>query len=296
MDHVSGPSLKQIVEAILFASNAPVTLKGLREVVEPDDLPRLGEVIAELRREYDAPDRGITMIEIAGGYQILSREECAEQVELYLKSRKKTRLSRAALETLAIVAYRQPVTKVEIDKIRGVDSGGVVGTLLERRLVVIKGRAKAVGSPLLYGTTLEFLNTFGLARLEDLPRLEEMEGLLGDRGREALLAARQAAGIDEELELVEVGPEGEDGDADEVIRAIEEIPADESGEVPAGEYGEGAADAAASLALEEMKETAGGADVIAEAGAASDTEPAADAETPGRTPFGEELEPEDKTE
>lgn len=193
MDLVSGPSLKQIVEAILFASNTPVTLKALREVVDAEDLPRLAEVIAELRREYEAPGRGVSLVEMAGGYQLLSREECAEHVELYLKARRKARLSRAALETLAIVAYRQPVTKVEIDKIRGVDCGGVLGTLLERRLIVIKGRAKGVGSPLLYGTTMEFLATFGLNRLEDLPRLEEMEGLVGDREREALLAARDAA-------------------------------------------------------------------------------------------------------
>jgi segregation and condensation protein B len=216
LEPVSGPSLKQIVEAILFASNTPVTLKSLREIVSGDEAPRLAEVIEELQREYEAGDRGVHIVALAGGYQILSREECAEPVEKYLKARRKARLSRAALETLAIIAYRQPVTKVEIDKIRGVDVGGVVGTLLERRLIVIKGRAKGVGSPLLYGTTTDFLTTFGLNRLDDLPRLDEMEGIVGDQAREALLAAREAAGITaEDLELAELG-ESEDGELTEI--------------------------------------------------------------------------------
>jgi segregation and condensation protein B len=222
LDPLSGPSLRQIVEAILFASNTPVTLKALREVIGEEDAPYLPGAIEELKRDYEDARRGVFLVEMGGGYQILSREECAEHVERYLKVRRRARLSRAALETLAIIAYRQPVTKVEVDRIRGVDSAGVVGTLLERRLVVIRGRAKAVGSPLLYGTTMEFLTTFGLNRLDDLPRLEEIESLVSDRDREILLAAHEALESEPDAEgAEELRAPDPDGTAPPAVSAAE---------------------------------------------------------------------------
>jgi len=136
-----------------------------------------------MARDYEESGRGVMLAEIAGGYQILSRRECAPWIDRMLRSRRKVRLSRAGLETLAIVAYKQPVTKVEIDGIRGVDSSGSLHTLLERGLVVIKGRSKGVGRPLVYATSPEFLSYMGINDLADLPELKELSTVLEDRER-----------------------------------------------------------------------------------------------------------------
>jgi hypothetical protein len=129
---------------------------------------------------------------MAGGHLLVTRPEHAEWVGRLLRGRKRVRLSRAALETMAIIAYKQPVTKVEIEAIRGVDSGAVLTTLLERNLITIRGRSKVVGRPLLYGTTAEFLDYFGLKDLTELPRPEELR---------ALVAAREP----EQLDMIELG-------------------------------------------------------------------------------------------
>src|SRR3989441_12718975 len=136
-----------------------------------------------MAESFERGERGIVLSEIAGGFQILSRKECAPWVEQMLRSRRKIRLSKAALESLAIVAYRQPITKGEIDSIRGVDSAGVLHTLLERNLVTIKGRSKGGGRPLLYSTTAEFLGYMGINELADLPELKELAPLLEERER-----------------------------------------------------------------------------------------------------------------
>ena len=177
------PTPKQILEALLFASDAPVPLATLVEVMDGPDAALVSAILAELGREYEETGRGVALAEIAGGYQILSRRECAPWIEAMLRSRRKARLSRAGLETLAIVAYKQPITKVEIDGIRGVDSGGSLHTLLERNLVLIRGRSKAVGRPLLYGTTPDFLAYMGINDLTDLPELKELGSVLEERER-----------------------------------------------------------------------------------------------------------------
>jgi segregation and condensation protein B len=180
------PTEKQILEAVLFASDQPVGLSTLVDVLGDRDASEVAALLAEMGREYDASERGVTLSEIAGGYQILSRKECAPWVERMLRARRKVRLSKAALEALAIVAYRQPITKVEIDSIRGVDSAGVLHTLLERNLVTIKGRSKSVGRPLLYATTPDFLSYMGLRDLEELPELKELGPVLEERERAAM--------------------------------------------------------------------------------------------------------------
>ena len=190
---------KQVLEALLFASDAPVGLATLVEVLDGPSPEEVADLLGDLRREYETTERGVALAEIAGGYQILSRKECAPWIERMLRSRRKTRLSRAGLETLAIVAYKQPITKVEIDSIRGVDSSGSLHTLLERTLVLIRGRSKAVGRPLLYGTTPEFLSYMGVNDLEDLPELKELGSVLEERERlhgdvEAEVAAAPAEG------------------------------------------------------------------------------------------------------
>jgi len=187
------PTPKQILEAVLFASDQPVGLATLVEVLGDRDASETAAILADLRREYDSTERGVTLSEIAGGYQILSRKECSPWVERMLRARRKVRLSKAALEALAIVAYRQPITKVEIDSIRGVDSAGVLHTLLERNLVTIKGRSKSVGRPLLYATTPDFLSYMGLRDLDELPELKELGPVLEERERAAMSEAEEAA-------------------------------------------------------------------------------------------------------
>jgi len=177
------PTTKQIVEALLFASDSPVALSTLVEVLDGPGPEEILRALRELEEDLKGSERGVAVAEIAGGYQLLSRKECAPWIERMLRSRRKVRLSRAGLETLAIVAYKQPITKVEIDSIRGVDSGGALHTLLERNLVLIRGRSKAVGRPLLYTTAPEFLSYMGINDLGDLPELKELGTVLEDRER-----------------------------------------------------------------------------------------------------------------
>jgi segregation and condensation protein B len=177
------PTPKQILEAVLFASDVPVQVQVLAQVLGDRSAPEVREILAEMAGTYEREERGVVLAEIAGGFQLLSRKECSPWVEQMLRARRKIRLSKPALESLAIVAYRQPITKVEIDSIRGVDSAGVLHTLLERNLVTIKGRSKGVGRPLLYATTSEFLAYMGINELADLPELKELAPLLEERER-----------------------------------------------------------------------------------------------------------------
>ena len=194
---------KQILEALLFASDAPVGLSTLVEVLDGPDPNTVAATLAEMARDFEESGRGVMLAEIAGGYQILSRRECAPWIDRMLRSRRKVRLSRAGLETLAIVAYKQPVTKVEIDGIRGVDSSGSLHTLLERGLVVIKGRSKGVGRPLVYATSPEFLSYMGINDLADLPELKELSTVLEDRERLEMVPEEEAA-----VAASETAPEG----------------------------------------------------------------------------------------
>jgi len=177
--------LPAATEALLFSSDQPLTLSLLCEALEaPPE-----EILAALREigdGYAARGAGIELREIAGGWQIVTAPEQADWVGRMLRGKRRMRLSRAALETMAIIAYKQPVTKSEVEAIRGVDSSGVLATLLERNLVTIRGRSKVVGRPLLYGTTQEFLEYFGLRELAELPRPEELRALVAAREPEQL--------------------------------------------------------------------------------------------------------------
>jgi segregation and condensation protein B len=167
-----------IIEALLFASDTPLSLNKLKVVLDelPDD--RIKGLIEELNRKYQENNQSFAIREIAGGYQMYTRPEYAPWINQLYSLKKAQRLSHAGLESLAIIAYRQPVVKSTIDQIRGVDSGGVIHTLLERKFITILGRDESVGRPLIYGTTEEFLIYFGLKDLKDLPRIEELESLL----------------------------------------------------------------------------------------------------------------------
>ena len=193
------PTLKQILEAVLFASDVPIALPVLTQVVGDHSADEVRALLQQMAEAYEREERGVVLSEIAGGFQLLSRKECAPWVEQMLRSRRKIRLSKPALESLAIVAYKQPITKVEIDSIRGVDSAGVLHTLLERNLVTIKGRSKGVGRPLLYATTAEFLGYMGINDVADLPELKEVAPVLEEREQIAEGEATEAAGSEVEV-------------------------------------------------------------------------------------------------
>jgi segregation and condensation protein B len=204
------PTPKQILEALLFASDAPIGLSTLVEVMAGPDRAEIEGWLHEMAREFEESRRGVALVEIAGGYQLLSRKECSPWIEKMLRSRRKVRLSRAGLETLAIVAYKQPITKTEIDSIRGVDSSGSLHTLLERNLVLIAGRSKAVGRPLLYATSQEFFQYMGINDLSDLPELKELGSVLEERERAQmeLADADAAEGADSTPPSGAVAPAG----------------------------------------------------------------------------------------
>jgi segregation and condensation protein B len=167
--------LTAVVEAVLFVSGEPMSLEDLSEVLEGTEPDRIRQALEHLRHNYDSAGRGLQIVEVAGGYQIATRSECAPWIRSLEKIKTATRLSRSGLETLAIVAYKQPVTRGEIEAIRGVDSAYVLKTLLERRIVKIAGRREGLGRPILYGTTREFLQYFGLKDLSELPALKEFK-------------------------------------------------------------------------------------------------------------------------
>jgi segregation and condensation protein B len=165
--------LKSILESLLFAAGEPVSLPQLANAIEDVPRERIRKLLNEMASSYASSSRGFALEEIAGGYQLRTRSEHAVYVRRLL-SAKPPRLSRPVLETLAIVAYRQPITRPEIEQLRGVDSGGVLDNLMERDLIKIVGRKDAPGRPLIYVTTAQFLELFGLKDLESLPDLEEL--------------------------------------------------------------------------------------------------------------------------
>lgn len=175
--------VKTIVEAILLTSEIPVTPGRLTSFLEIDGKV-LAEAVDALNAEYDRNGRAFRIVEVGGGVQMAALKEFGSWIRRFQRERTTVRLSQAALETLAIVAYRQPIIRPEIERIRGVNVGWVLRTLLERDLIRIAGRADGVGRPLLYATTQGFLQYFGLKTLVDLPKLEEIEDLLRRREEE----------------------------------------------------------------------------------------------------------------
>lgn len=171
-------SLKAIVEALIFASPEPLALKTILKILDEEPREHVEEALAAVGRDWER-DSGLRLVEVAGGYQIVTRPELSEWVGRLFHEHTKQRLSVQALETLAVVAYRQPVTGPEIAEIRGVNTSGVLGTLVERRLIKVIGRKAVVGRPFLYATTREFLDHFGLNDLSDLPKVEDMAEALG---------------------------------------------------------------------------------------------------------------------
>jgi len=165
---------KNLLEAILFLSGEPVTLPSLKDATDMQDT-EIKRLMDELISEYREKNGGILVAEIANGYQMVTNTAYAQWLKKFTAKNASAKLSASALETLAIIAYRQPIIKAEIEQYRSVNSDGVVKTLLDRKLIKILGRKEAPGRPLLYGTTKEFLQYFGLKDLTDLPTLKDIE-------------------------------------------------------------------------------------------------------------------------
>ncbi len=166
------------IEALVFASDIPLTIQKIKEIIEGLGAREIRKAIEQLNERYTRQGSALQIVEVAGGFQMVTRPQFAEFVSRLYKTRQGQRLTQKALETLAIVAYKQPITKQEIEHIRGVNVDGVMRTLIERNLVTVVGREKAPGNPLLYGTTREFLEYFGLKSLDDLPKLKEIDEIL----------------------------------------------------------------------------------------------------------------------
>src|SRR5712692_6260032 len=198
-------SLKAQLEAIIYAAETPITLEQMTQLVkesviaegaadEAEMKSRVRSCLEELVGEYGSPGHGIEIRQVAGGYRMSTKPEQHEVVRAFAKSLKPPiRLSLPALETLAVIAYKQPATVPEINEIRGVDSGGVIGTLLDRKLITTAGRKQVIGRPILYKTTKEFLMRFGLKDVNELPSMEEFEKLVAESFQEELIPAECAA-------------------------------------------------------------------------------------------------------
>jgi segregation and condensation protein B len=167
-------NIKNIVESLLFAADEPLTIDRLKQIITGVQSQELREVLEELEADYEARQGGFYLNEVAGGYQIRTRTEYKEWIKRLLQPRPQ-RLSKAALETLAIIAYKQPVIRSDVEHIRGVDCGGVLRVLLERKFIRVLGRKDIPGRPLIYATTKRFLEVFDLKNLKDLPTPKEIE-------------------------------------------------------------------------------------------------------------------------
>jgi segregation and condensation protein B len=179
-------NIKKIVEALIFSSDRPLTLKQLKDIINEEkstsglavDIKKLESAVRELTEQYDSDEYSYRLMEIAGGYRFATKKEYAVWLAKLNKEKLKRKLSQSALETLAIIAYNQPITKSEMEYIRGVNVDYIVGALLEKDLITIKGRADALGRPMLYGTTNTFLEYMGIASVNDLPPLKAIEEII----------------------------------------------------------------------------------------------------------------------
>jgi len=200
------PNPIDVVEAMLFASDVPLEAERIREVLDLENAAAARGLVGELIARYEAEPRGLAIVEVGGGYRMVTRPELAPWLVRLARARTRVRLSRPALETLAIIAYKQPVSRPELDAVRGVNSEAVLDNLLERRLIRIGGRKEAPGRPFLYETTREFLVAFGLRDLNDLPKVEG-ELVIPDLGAEVAAAAERDGQAETEQDP---GPGGTD--------------------------------------------------------------------------------------
>jgi len=174
-------NLKSAVEALIFASEKPITIDQIRKTLGDLDTASVNKIVNELKNEYDSANRGIRITEIAGGFQMITHTTFAPFLKKLFKNRYSDKLSKPALESLAIIAYKQPLTKSEIESLRNVNVDGVMKSLLDKNLIRICGRKKIPGRPFVFGTTREFLEHFGLKSLQDLPKMEDFTVLAQEK-------------------------------------------------------------------------------------------------------------------
>ena len=227
---MSSTELRSAIEAILFVSGEPVRLEDLLEAFTDEGKEAVEAQLQEIARRFQENEGGFFLEQTAGGYRLATRPEFDPFLRKYFSKQGEGRLSMAALETMSIIAYRQPITAPEISEIRGVNSSGVIRTLLERKMIRIAGRKNVVGSPFLYRTTKEFLVHFGLNTLQDLPRLEEFAEILGENVNDEELvavdgdtAALEGSGTigEEPGETSESLANDEAGEANDVERSLD---------------------------------------------------------------------------
>ena len=215
-------TLKALIEAIIYVAPEPVSLDAILKVLEGEERDRVKAQIEELTQEFAEAGHGIEVRQVAGGYRFSSKPEHHEVLRKFVKSLKpQVKLSKPALETLAVIAYRQPVTVPEIEEIRGVDCGGVIHTLLEKKLVVTAGRKNIVGRPILYRTSKEFLVHFGLKDASELPSLKEFEELARQALGSDLPTEQEQQGILPETEPLTIGVEEPVAENDEAAETAE---------------------------------------------------------------------------
>jgi segregation and condensation protein B len=248
-------SLKAQLEAIIYAAETPITLEQMVELVkesvvaagaadEAEAKSRVRSSLEELVSEYGGPDHGIEIRQVAGGYRMSTKPEQHEVVRAFARSLKPPiRLSLPALETLAVIAYKQPVTVPEISDIRSVDSGGVIGTLLDRKLITTAGRKQVIGRPILYKTTKEFLMRFGLKDVSELPSMEEFEKLVAESFQAELIPVENAEAAPANVEALESVDESEDTALEETdaVSPRASSPAEDAGPSEPGEIEKSAA-------------------------------------------------------
>ena len=267
--------LRKAVETLLFIADSPVPLARLCQIVGEADADKVSGVISEIKREYDEAARGIQVVEIAEGFQMATRPEGAPFVRKLYSEKMTMRLSTAALETLSIVAYRQPITRAEIEEVRGVEVIAALESLLDKRLCKVVGRKETVGRPLLYGTTPEFLRHFGLRSIEDLPPLDTFKPAEAAETSAAISAADAA--------LAEPSPLATDALADDATlesaavapSSVETVAFHGMTDAPS----EPTAEASSETNVQPSIETTG--EAVPEASAETTAEPVADAAAEG---------------
>ncbi len=200
--------IKSVIEALLFSSERPLTIEQLKKVIDNLETKELAKDIEELKSEYEKTNRGLRIIEVAGGFQMITAPYVSVFLKRLYKERRLERLSKPGLETLSIIAYKQPITKLQIQSLRSVNIDGVMKNLLTKGLIRISGRKKVPGRPYVFGTTKQFLEYFGLSSLEELPKMEEFSNFAQQKETEEGL--KQIKQINKENEEIEEIPEGTD--------------------------------------------------------------------------------------
>lgn len=222
---------KRVIEALLFASSKPMTVQEIKKVMRSATAKEIQDLIAELKQEYNDTTRSFEMLEVAGGFEIATRKEYAPWICRADMQKKAKQATQSALETLAILAYKQPLTRAEIEELRGVDVSGVVSNLMERAFIKIVGKKEIPGRPFLYATTEKFLEHFGLNTLKDLPNIEEIRMLVEKSVKKDELLGTQ--------KLVDAAPaEGTSADGAEAIPGEDAVAAEETAVDEAAQSGE----------------------------------------------------------